>query len=272
MIDAQVAAEDQTLLEQSVRRLPQHRARLPPELPGRRRPVSAPRRSASSSCACASSARTSSPIPSRQVERKIKEAILALRLDDRYPGVEGKQRILEMYMNQVLLREQRLRDLGCRRRLLRQGPHLGRAGGPADDQRGRDAGRAGARSIARSTRRPEAVQSEVDGETVYVVPRHAQAIVVRDFVLDADARRPTSSPRSSTTRRWRRRSSSPRPADNAVPGAALRLRRAPRGERAARGRGPARHRRAADLHDPRLRGLPGLRGEVGAASATTWTA
>ena len=38
--------------------------------------------------------------PDRQVERKIKEAILALRLDGRYTGTEGKQRILEMYMNQ----------------------------------------------------------------------------------------------------------------------------------------------------------------------------
>ena len=38
--------------------------------------------------------------PDRQVERKIKEAILALRLDGRYSGDEGKQRILEMYMNQ----------------------------------------------------------------------------------------------------------------------------------------------------------------------------
>ena len=39
--------------------------------------------------------------PARQVERKIKEAILALRLDDRYSGEEGKQRIIEMYLNQV---------------------------------------------------------------------------------------------------------------------------------------------------------------------------
>ena len=38
--------------------------------------------------------------PERQVERKIKEAILALRLDGRYTGTEGKERILEMYMNQ----------------------------------------------------------------------------------------------------------------------------------------------------------------------------
>jgi membrane peptidoglycan carboxypeptidase len=39
--------------------------------------------------------------PSRLYERKIKEWILALRVGERYGGREGKERILEMYMNQV---------------------------------------------------------------------------------------------------------------------------------------------------------------------------
>jgi membrane peptidoglycan carboxypeptidase len=39
--------------------------------------------------------------PDRILERKIKEAILALRVGNAYPGEEGKRRILEMYMNQV---------------------------------------------------------------------------------------------------------------------------------------------------------------------------
>ncbi|HEX6140893.1 MAG TPA: transglycosylase domain-containing protein, partial [Candidatus Limnocylindria bacterium] len=39
--------------------------------------------------------------PDRILERKIKEAVLALRVGDAYPGEEGKQKILEMYMNQV---------------------------------------------------------------------------------------------------------------------------------------------------------------------------
>ena len=39
--------------------------------------------------------------PDRLYERKIKEWILALRVGERYAGDEGKQRILEMYMNQV---------------------------------------------------------------------------------------------------------------------------------------------------------------------------
>jgi membrane peptidoglycan carboxypeptidase len=39
--------------------------------------------------------------PHRQVERKLKEAILALRLGEHYSGTAGKQKILEMYVNQV---------------------------------------------------------------------------------------------------------------------------------------------------------------------------
>jgi len=39
--------------------------------------------------------------PARRWERKIKEALLALRVGDRYPGLEGKQKLLEMYLNQV---------------------------------------------------------------------------------------------------------------------------------------------------------------------------
>jgi membrane peptidoglycan carboxypeptidase len=39
--------------------------------------------------------------PHRQVERKLKEAILALRLGERYPGEQGKQKLFEMYVNQV---------------------------------------------------------------------------------------------------------------------------------------------------------------------------
>jgi membrane carboxypeptidase/penicillin-binding protein len=39
--------------------------------------------------------------PARRWERKIKEALLALKVGERYPGVAGKQKLLEMYMNQV---------------------------------------------------------------------------------------------------------------------------------------------------------------------------
>lgn len=39
--------------------------------------------------------------PSRQFERKLKEAILALQVNDRYPAREDKQQLLEAYLNQV---------------------------------------------------------------------------------------------------------------------------------------------------------------------------
>ncbi|HET7082558.1 MAG TPA: transglycosylase domain-containing protein [Candidatus Limnocylindria bacterium] len=39
--------------------------------------------------------------PDRRWERKIKEAMLALQVGDAYPGLEGKQKLLEMYLNQV---------------------------------------------------------------------------------------------------------------------------------------------------------------------------
>ena len=89
----------------------------------------------------------------------------------------------------------------------------------------------------------EAVQEERDGATVYVVPATAQAIVVRDFVLAQMLSR-TSSPRQQYDEAIAEEIVLAPPAEQRVPGAALRVRRATRGERAARGRGPARHRRS----------------------------
>ena len=39
--------------------------------------------------------------PGRQLERKLKEAMLALRLDAAYAGREGKEQIMEIYLNQI---------------------------------------------------------------------------------------------------------------------------------------------------------------------------
>jgi membrane peptidoglycan carboxypeptidase len=39
--------------------------------------------------------------PKRLWERKIKEALVALRVADRYPGLQGRQKLIEMYLNQV---------------------------------------------------------------------------------------------------------------------------------------------------------------------------
>jgi len=120
--------------------------------------------------------------PSRQVERKIKEAILALRLDGRYTGVEGKQRILEMYMNQSYYGNQAYgiwaaADAYFRKDLTSDAP---------EDQLtiSEAAMLAGlVRAPSRLDPTTEAVQTRVDGRRVYVVPPTAQAIVVRDIVL-----------------------------------------------------------------------------------------
>jgi peptidoglycan glycosyltransferase len=39
--------------------------------------------------------------PDRQLERKIKEAMLALELDSAYPGQEGKEQIMEFFLNEM---------------------------------------------------------------------------------------------------------------------------------------------------------------------------
>jgi penicillin-binding protein 1A len=61
--------------------------------------------------------------PGRIWERKIKEALLALQVGDRYPGIEGKQKLLEMYLNQVYYGNN-VRHLGGGISLPRQGHHL----------------------------------------------------------------------------------------------------------------------------------------------------
>src|SRR5438874_3009069 len=100
MVDAQVAAEDQTFWTNPcvdfrgiVRAFLQN--------------VSAGRQVSGASTICQQLVRMRlfSPDlladPHRQVERKLKEAILALRVGERYPGEQGKQKLLEMYVNQV---------------------------------------------------------------------------------------------------------------------------------------------------------------------------
>ena len=121
--------------------------------------------------------------PERQVERKIKEAILALRLDGRYPGDEGKQRILEMYMNQSYYGNNAYGIWAAANAYF--GKDL-TSDAPEDQltrQRGGDARRARAGAVAAGPDDGGGPGRSVDGETVYVVPATAQSIFVRDFVL-----------------------------------------------------------------------------------------
>src|SRR5688500_3273392 len=121
--------------------------------------------------------------PERQVERKIKEAILALRLDDRYPGEEGKQRLLEMYLNQVYYGNNAYGIWAAADRYF--GKDLT---SDAPEQQLTVSEAALLAGLVRAPSRldptPEAIQEERDGETAFVVPMDSQAIRVRNFVLD----------------------------------------------------------------------------------------
>jgi membrane peptidoglycan carboxypeptidase len=121
--------------------------------------------------------------PERQVERKIKEAILALRLDDRYLGEEGKQRILEMYLNQVYYGNNAYGIWAAANAYY--GKDL-TSDAPEDQLSVSEAAMIAGlvRAPSRLDPTQEAVPQERNGETVYVVPLDSQAITVRDFVLD----------------------------------------------------------------------------------------
>ncbi len=118
----------------------------------------------------------------RQVERKIKEAILALRLDGRYTGTEGKEQILEMYMNQSYYGNNAYGIWAA------ANAYFGKditSDAPEDQLTVSEAAMLAGlvRAPSRLDPSTEAVEEERDGETVHVVPPTAQAIVVRDFVL-----------------------------------------------------------------------------------------
>ncbi len=120
--------------------------------------------------------------PGRQVERKIKEAILALRLDGRYGGTEGKQQILEMYMNQSYYGNNAYGIWAAANAYF--GKDL-TSDAPEDQLTISEAATLAGlvRAPSRLDPSTEAVEEERDGRTVFVVPPTAQAIVVRDFVL-----------------------------------------------------------------------------------------
>ena len=119
----------------------------------------------------------------RQVERKIKEAILALRLDDRYPGMEGKQRIVEMYLNQVYYGNNAYGIWAAARAYFEKD-----ITSDEPDQQLTVSEAAFLAGLVRAPSRldptPEAVPEEIDGESRLVVPPTAQAITVRNIVLD----------------------------------------------------------------------------------------
>ncbi len=121
--------------------------------------------------------------PDRQVERKIKEAILALRLDDRYPGEEGKRRILEMYLNQVYYGNNAYGIWAAANKYYAKDLT---SDAPEEQLTISEAAMLAGLVRAPSRLDPsrEAVEEPVEGGTRFVVPPTSQAIVVRDIVLD----------------------------------------------------------------------------------------
>ncbi|MGH2418460.1 MAG: transglycosylase domain-containing protein, partial [Candidatus Limnocylindria bacterium] len=122
--------------------------------------------------------------PDRQVERKIKEAILALRLDDQYPGEEGKRRILEMYLNQVYYGNNAYGIWAAANAYYDKEIT---SDAPEDQLTVAEAALLAGLVRAPSRLDPslEVVETEIDGEIRYVVPETSQALAVaRDIVLD----------------------------------------------------------------------------------------
>ena len=122
--------------------------------------------------------------PDRLFERKIKEAVLALRVGEAYEGEEGKQKILEMYMNQVYYGNNAYGIWAA------ASAYYGKdiTSDAREDQLtvGEAAmlvGLVRAPSVLDPTK--EAVQdTDADGNTVLVVPESAGAKRVQGFVLD----------------------------------------------------------------------------------------
>jgi len=120
----------------------------------------------------------------RRWERKIKEAVLALRVGDRYPGLEGKQKLLEMYLNQVYYGNNAYGIWAAASR------YLGKDITSSTPENQLTIGEAAL--LAALVRAPSALDptqvavpiTQPDGSTLLVVPSDSDAIRAQGFVLD----------------------------------------------------------------------------------------
>ncbi|HEX2141435.1 MAG TPA: transglycosylase domain-containing protein, partial [Candidatus Limnocylindria bacterium] len=122
--------------------------------------------------------------PDRIFERKIKEAILALEVGEEFDGQEGKEKILEMYMNQVYYG-----NLAYGVRAAAEAYFGKDITSDAPEEQltiGEAAMLAGlVRSPSVLDPTHEAIeQTDADGNTILVVPETAGAERVQGFVLD----------------------------------------------------------------------------------------
>ena len=122
--------------------------------------------------------------PDRRWERKIKEALLALQVGDVYPGLEGKQKLLEMYLNQVYYGNNAYGIWAAASR------YFGKDITSAEPANQLTIGEAAL--LAGLVRAPSALDptqvavptTDAGGNTILVVPPEADAIRVQGFVLD----------------------------------------------------------------------------------------
>jgi membrane peptidoglycan carboxypeptidase len=122
--------------------------------------------------------------PDRRWERKIKEALLALQVGDAFPGLEGKQKLLEMYLNQVYYGNNAYGIWAAAHRYFDKDIT---SSAPEDQLTTGEAA-----LLAGLVRAPSALDptqsavptTDASGATVLVVPPEADAIRVQGFVLD----------------------------------------------------------------------------------------
>ena len=122
--------------------------------------------------------------PDRRWERKIKEALLALQVGDAYPGVEGKQKLLEMYLNQVYYGNNAYGIWAAASRYF--GKDI-TSSAPEDQLTIGEAALLAGLVRAPSALDPTQVAvptTDAAGNTVLLVPDDADAIRVQGFVLD----------------------------------------------------------------------------------------
>jgi membrane peptidoglycan carboxypeptidase len=122
--------------------------------------------------------------PGRRWERKIKEALLALRVGDHYPGLAGKQKLLEMYLNQVFYGNNSYGIWAAAYRYF--GKDI-TSHAPADQLTIGEAALLAGLVRSPSSLDPTQVAIptvDASGNTILVVPADSDAIQVQGFVLD----------------------------------------------------------------------------------------
>jgi membrane peptidoglycan carboxypeptidase len=121
--------------------------------------------------------------PDRRFERKVKEALLALRVGETYGGQEGREKILEMYMNQVYYGNQAYGIWAA------ANAYFGKDIRSAEPDQQLTVGEAAL--LVGLVRAPSALdptteaveQTDAEGKTILVVPEEAGAKRVQGFVL-----------------------------------------------------------------------------------------